>query len=291
MKVTKFKFEGNTTKLSDYSTSAPKNFNKEKTKTEIKEIVAQIDEFQNRLYAENKHSLLVIFQGIDAAGKDSSIRTLMTGVNPTGVEVTSFKTPTSHELEHDFLWRHYLKLPEKGKIGIFNRSHYENVLVCRVHPEFILSQNIPHINKIEDVSDNFFEERFQQINDFEKIQVKNGTKIIKFFLNISKKEQKKRFIKRIEEHEKNWKFSSADLKERAFWNEYQKAFEATLQHTSTEIAPWYVIPCDNKTYGQLLMANIILEVLKKMNPQFPSVDDKEKESLKLAFEELKSEKD
>ena len=215
----------------------------------------------------------------------------MTGVNPQGVNVSSFKTPSSLEYEHDYLWRHIIKMPERGKIEIFNRSHYENVLVCKVHPEFILNEKIPTINSVKDINDGFFEKRYEEIKNFENRMFNNGTRIIKFFLNISKDEQKKRFIKRINEKEKNWKFSASDLKERKFWNEYQKAFAMAFEKTSTENCPWFIVPFDNKSYGQLIMAYIINETLKSMNPKYPEVNKQEKEALKIAYQDLLNEKD
>lgn len=281
--------EGKSVNLKNYTTQSPENF--KKNKKEIKKIIKSIDYYQNILNAENKQSLLIILQGIDAAGKDSSIRAIMTGVNPQGVNVSSFKTPSSLEYEHDYLWRHIIKMPERGKIEIFNRSHYENVLVCKVHPEFILNEKNPTINSVKDINDGFFEKRYEEIKNFENRMFNNGTRIIKFFLNISKDEQKKRFIKRINEKEKNWKFSASDLKERKFWNEYQKAFAMAFEKTSTENCPWFIVPFDNKSYGQLIMAYIINETLKSMNPKYPEVNKQEKEALKIAYQDLLNEKD
>lgn len=281
--------EGKSVNLKNYTTQSPENF--KKNKKEIKKIIKNIDYYQNILNAENKQSLLIILQGIDAAGKDSSIRAIMTGVNPQGVNVSSFKTPSSLEYEHDYLWRHIIKMPERGKIEIFNRSHYENVLVCKVHPEFILNEKIPTINSVKDINDGFFEKRYEEIKNFENRMFNNGTRIIKFFLNISKDEQKKRFIKRINEKEKNWKFSASDLKERKFWNEYQKAFAMAFEKTSTENCPWFIVPFDNKSYGQFVMAYIINETLKSMNPKYPEVNKQEKEALKIAYQDLLNEKD
>lgn len=281
--------EGKSVNLKNYTTQSPENF--KKNKKEIKKIIKNIDYYQNILNAENKQSLLIILQGIDAAGKDSSIRAIMTGVNPQGVNVSSFKTPSSLEYEHDYLWRHIIKMPERGKIEIFNRSHYENVLVCKVHPEFILNEKIPTINSVKDINNGFFEKRYEEIKNFENRMFNNGTRIIKFFLNISKDEQKKRFIKRINEKEKNWKFSASDLKERKFWNEYQKAFAMAFEKTSTENCPWFIVPFDNKSYGQLIMAYIINETLKSMNPKYPEVNKQEKEALKIAYQDLLNEKD
>ena len=276
-------------KISDFPTKIDLGFEKEDLKQQLKERIKKIDELQNILYAENKQALLIIFQGIDAAGKDSAIRAIMTGVNPQGVEVTSFKHPNTTELEHDYLWRHYIKLPERGKIGIFNRSHYENVLICKVHREYVLAENLPNIHSIEDVNDDFFEKRYEQINDFERTIHQNGTKIIKFLMSISKDEQKERFIQRIQEKEKNWKFSSSDLKERKFWNEYQLAFSDAISKTSTENSPWYLIPCDKKIDAQNIMSQIIIETLEKMNPKFPKITSEETTELEKCYQELLNE--
>ncbi len=276
--------------LPQISTSPNFDFKKKELKKETEKIVAEIDALQNILYAENRQSLLIIFQGMDAAGKDSTIRAILTGVNPQGVEVVSFKKPTSAELEHDYLWRHYISLPQRGKITIFNRSHYENVLVTRVHPEFLTSENLPEIHSAEDVKPDFWEKRFAQINQFEKTITENGTTILKFMLNVSKEEQKKRFLERIENREKNWKFSSQDVAERKYWNEYQSCFEEMLEKTSTEIAPWYIIPCDSKKFAQFSIATIIKETLQKMNPKFPVLEQEEAQKLQVAYKELLAEK-
>jgi len=282
--------EGKKVNLKEYDTKAPQEFkDKQENKNSLKEIIDDIDALQNVLYAENRQSLLIVFQGIDAAGKDSSIRAIMTGVNPQGVEVSAFKSPSPVEYEHDYLWRHMLKLPEKGRIGIFNRSHYENVLICRVHPEFILKENLPNVKEVKDINDKFFERRYREIRNFETYLHDTGTQVIKFFLNVSKNEQKKRFIDRIKNREKNWKFSAADLKERAFWDDYQKAFSLALENTSTECSPWYIIPCDTKSYAQLIMATIIRKTLKNMNPAFPKVPEKEEEELQAAYRDLLNE--
>ena len=282
--------EGKKVNLIDYDTKAPQEFkSKQKNRESLKEIIEDIDALQNMLYAENRQSLLIIFQGIDAAGKDSSIRAIMTGVNPQGVEVSAFKAPSSAEYEQNYLWRHVLKLPAKGKIGIFNRSHYENVLICRVHPEFILKENLPGVKDSKDIDDKFFERRYREIKNFEEYLHDTGTQVIKFFLNVSKDEQKKRFIERIKNREKNWKFSAADLKERTFWDEYQKAFALALENTSTECSPWFIIPCDTKSYAQLIMATIIKKTLKNMNPKFPKVPKEEEEKLQAAYRDLLNE--
>lgn len=271
--------ENSKIKLKDLSTNPYPNLKRKKIKNTFSSIIKDISKWQEKLYADDNKALLIIFQGIDASGKDSSICEIFKGVNPQGVNVHSFKTPTSNDYAHNYLWRHVMKLPEKGQIGVFNRSHYENVLVCRVHPEFILKEKLPHINSIKDINDNFFDIRYKEINSFEKTLNNTGTTLIKFFLNISKDEQKKRFIKRMEEEQKNWKFSTSDLKEREHWDEYQKAFEKALNATSTKECPWYIIPSDNKAFSQLLMAKIIEKTLIKMKPEFPKISSEIEKSI------------
>ncbi|HKI89874.1 MAG TPA: PPK2 family polyphosphate kinase, partial [Draconibacterium sp.] len=241
---------------------------------------------QYQLYAESKQALLIIFQAMDAAGKDGAIKHVFSGVNPQGCAVHSFKQPSGNELKHDYLWRHYTKLPERGKIGIFNRSHYENVLITRVHPEFLLAEDLPEIQSVEDVTDEFWEERYRQINNFEKTISNNGTTVIKFFLHVSKDEQKERFLSRIENREKNWKFSSADIRERMLWDKYQTTYEKAISKTSTKWAPWYIIPADKKWFSRVAIGNIILETLKNMNIQMPEISDEEEAALNSAKEKL-----
>ncbi len=250
-------------------------------------ITEEISEIQERLYAENKQALLVIFQGIDAAGKDSSIRWIFSGVNPQGVEVSSFKSPTKLEYRHDYLWRHYRKLPPKGIIGVHNRSHYENVLVCRVHPEYLLNENYPGIETVADVDDAFWEQRYAQIRQFEEMQINSGTRILKFLLKISKKEQMKRFRDRLEKPEDNWKFSSADFEESALWDEYSSAFAQMLENTSNEAAPWFVIPCDDKASARLIMAHIIRDTLLDMDPKYPLIAPEDAEKNTAIHNQLK----
>jgi len=247
-----------------------------------------IGNFQNKLYAENRQSLLIILQGMDSAGKDSAIKKIMQTVNPLGLIAWSFKQPSAQELEHDHLWRFTKKLPEHGQITIFNRSYYENVLVSKVHPEIVLAERLPEIDKKSDISKTFWKKRYEQINDFEKNIVENGTRILKFFLHLSKDEQRIRFLERIENKEKHWKFNSDDIAERKYWNDYQRAYEQAFRHTSTRHAPWYIIPADDKQYAHALMSRIILEQLKEMNPAFPPIDKQEKKRLKEAKEKLKN---
>jgi PPK2 family polyphosphate:nucleotide phosphotransferase len=247
------------------------------------ELLAQL---QYQLYAENKQAILIVFQAMDAAGKDGAIQHVFSGVNPQGCEVNSFKQPSANELGHDYFWRHYNKLPERGKIGIFNRSHYENVLITKVHPELLLAEKLPGIHSVVDVKKEFWEERYKQINRFERTLFENGTTIIKFFLHLSKEEQKKRFLERIDDQEKNWKFSTADLKERSFWEEYQNAYQTAISKTSTDYAPWYIIPADKKWFSHVAIGNIIVDTLKEMKIQKPDLSDSEKKALKLAKQEL-----
>lgn len=249
--------------LSDLPTYEDFSMNEEELKTQLREVSKKLADFQDVLYAHNRYSVLVCIQGMDTSGKDSLIRDVFKGFNSQGIEVHSFKSPTHKELEHDYLWRHYRALPERGKFGIFNRSHYENVTVTRVHPEYILNENLPEITKIEDIGENFWEKRFKQIRRFEKNISENGTIIFKFFLNISKEEQKRRLLVRLNTPSKNWKFSIDDLTERKLWDEYQKYYEEAINKTCLKSAPWYIIPADNKKAARLLVAKILWNVLKE----------------------------
>ena len=244
--------------------------------------IARLAELQDMLYAMNKYSLLVVIQAMDAAGKDGTIKHVMTGVNPQGCNVTSFKQPSVEELEHDFLWRINRAMPKRGMIAIFNRSHYEEVLVTRVHPEYILGQNIPGVDSIDKVDKKFWQKRYEIINNFERQAYENGTVIIKFFLHVSKDEQKKRFLSRIDEPEKNWKFSTSDVKERQLWDKYMKAFEDAIENTSTDYAPWYVIPADKKWFMRAAVGDIIVGTLEKLNLGYPTITEKEKRELQGA---------
>lgn len=252
--------------------------------------IEKISKLQNKLFAENRQSLLIILQGMDSSGKDGAIKHIMSGVNPQGVLVYSFKHPSALELEHDFLWRHAIKLPEHGQITIFNRSHYENVLISKVHPEIVLAERLLGIDGIDKIDNTFWKTRYKLINNFEKNIIQNGTQILKFFLHLSKEEQCNRFLERIENKEKHWKFSSDDITERAFWDNYQHAYEQALKHTSTKIAPWYIIPADNKLYAHQQIGGIILDKLKEMNPAFPPIDKKEKKLMKEAKTKLERER-
>ncbi|MNQ95397.1 Polyphosphate kinase 2 [compost metagenome] len=242
------------------------------------------------MYASNTHSVLVLFQAMDAAGKDGAIAHVMSGLNPQGCQVYSFKTPSSEEYDHDFLWRHYKALPEKGRIGIHNRSHYENVLVCKVHPEYIMSENLPNYSSVDKIDKGFWKNRYESIRNFEKHLTDNGVTILKFFLNVSKDEQKKRFLDRIEDSAKNWKFSSSDIKERALWDKYMDAYEDVLNETSTDYAPWYVIPADKKWYTRLAVSQIIAETLKGLKLEYPVLVQEEADKLTEYKKQLLSEK-
>jgi PPK2 family polyphosphate:nucleotide phosphotransferase len=276
-----------TVKLKDYSTAQTEPFrSKEDAQEKLKADILKLADLQARLYAQDTFALLIILQGIDAAGKDGTIKHVMSGVNPTGCDVKSFKAPSSEEIDHDYLWRQVKALPERGKVGIFNRSHYEEVLVVRVHPELLAKEKIPPSKK----RDNLWSTRFREINDFERYLVDNGTEIVKFFLHLSKDEQKRRFLERLERGDKNWKFSEADVKERAYWDDYQTAFEDMLSHTSTKSAPWHIIPADQKWFTRAAVADIIVRKLEAMNPQFPELDGLQKQALQNAKKLLESEK-
>lgn len=248
--------------------------------------IEALSTLQSKLYAGNRYALLLIFQAMDAAGKDSAIKHVMSGVNPQGCQVFSFKHPSTEELDHDFLWRTTRTLPERGRIGIFNRSYYEEVLIVRVHPELLSAEALPDPRRPEKI----WTQRYGSINDFERHLWHNGTRIIKFFLHLSKEEQRQRFLKRIEEPEKNWKFSLDDLREREYWHEYMQAYEACLSATSSKHAPWYVVPADDKENARLMIADIIVGTLKEMDLTYPSVDAKHQKELQQARRRLTNEK-
>ena len=243
--------------VSDFNPSFTADMSKQDAKEQLVQNIEKLSELQSMLYAQDRYSVLVIFQAMDAAGKDGTIKHVMSGINPQGCQVYSFKQPSAEELDHDYLWRINRSLPERGRIGIFNRSQYEDVLIAKVHPEILLSSKLPGILKTEDIDNGFWKRRYRQINDFERYLTENGTVIIKFFLNVSKAEQKKRFMERLNDESKNWKFSSADVKERQYWDDYMKAYSDVLTETSTEIAPWYVIPADNKWFMRYAVGQII----------------------------------
>ena len=259
--------------------------NKKDAKEKLKAGVEQLATYQDILYAQNTYALLLIFQAMDAAGKDSTIKHVMSGVNPQGCQVFSFKSPSEEELDHDYLWRSSKSLPERGRIGIFNRSYYEEVLIVRVHPEIFCQQQLPTFPD----GDKIWLSRFEEINNFEKYLVNNGIIIIKFFLNVSKEEQKKRFLKRIETPEKNWKFSRSDVRERSFWDKYMHAYEEVFNHTSTPWAPWYIIPADRKWFTRLTVADIICSKLEELELKYPSITEEKKQHLLEAKKMLETE--
>ena len=261
----------------------------EDAKKKLKKARKELSKLQETMYAEGKYAVLICLQGMDTSGKDSLIKEVFKDVNARGVVVHSFKVPSELELKHDYLWRHYIALPERGKIGVFNRTHYENVLVTRVHPEYILGENIPGINSLDDLSDEFYNKRMEEINEFEKNIAANGTIILKFFLNISKLEQKNRLLRRLRLKEKNWKFSPGDLKERKLWNIYQFCYQELLNKTSKENAPWYVIPADHKPSARFLVADIVVETLKKYHFKEPELPEKYKNEIENYKAQLASE--
>lgn len=242
---------------------------------------------QEKLYADGRQSLLIVLQAMDAAGKDSLIDHVMSGVNPQGCKVSSFKTPSSKDYKHDFLWRHYKELPPKGRIGIFNRSHYESVLVCKVHPAYNLNEKV--WTDIKDFDKNFWKQRYESIRNFEKHLANNGTRVLKFFLHVSEDEQKQRFLDRINEEDKNWKFSSSDIKERALWKDYQDAYEDAINETSKDYAPWHILPADQKWLTRLAACQIINKTLKSMGVDYPELSHSEKSKLESAKEILQNE--
>lgn len=236
----------------------------------------RLNDFQERLYAQDRWSLLLIFQGMDAAGKDTAIKSVFDGVNPQGCEVYTFKTPTTHELDHDFMWRAATSLPQRGRIGIFNRSYYEDVLVVRVHPEILAKNHLPP----QLVTKRIWRERFEDITAFERYLSRNGTVVLKFFLNVSKEEQRQRFLSRLEDPAKNWKFSMADVEERALWDRYQAAYQDAIAHTATAAAPWYVVPADHKWFARVVIGSAIVTALEKLDLHFPRTDHGELEEYK-----------
>jgi PPK2 family polyphosphate:nucleotide phosphotransferase len=278
--------------LKDYDT---KYKGKEVTKAQAEELLEQtrkhLAEIQDKLYAHNQYGALIIFQALDAAGKDGAVKHIMSGMNPLGVKVHSFKGPTATELDHDYFWRHYMVLPGRGEIAIHNRSHYENVLVTRVHPEYILKENLPGINKTGDIDRKFWAKRHKQINRLEKNLVQNGTIILKFFLHLSKKEQKKRLLERIDDPTKNWKFDMNDLRERGFWDDYQKIYGEVISETSTDHAPWFIIPADDKWFSRLAIATIIHRQLEELKLHYPVVNEQKLADIQKAKEKMLAEDD
>lgn len=278
MKLNKFLVkEGSKVDLGDHPTDFTGDYKeKDEAVKDLAKNIVRLAELQDVLYAQNIYSLLIVFQAMDAAGKDSAIKHVMSGINPQGCQVTSFKSPSSEELDHDFLWRCQKALPEKGMIGIFNRSHYEEVLAVRVHPEFLAAQRLPDDQK---AGSDLWESRYKQIRHWESHLAANGTRVIKFFLHVSKDEQKKRFLDRIEQPEKNWKFNAGDAKERALWTDYMDAYADAMAATSTDECPWYIIPADKKWFTRLAVSEIIVEHLRSLDLKYPTVDESRKADL------------
>ncbi len=255
----------------------------------LAEDVSELAEAQELLYAADTRSLLLVFQAMDAAGKDSTIKHVMSGVNPQGCQVTSFKQPSAEELDHDYLWRCTKALPERGRIGIFNRSYYEEVLVVRVHPEYLKFQQLPDLPSDGKIKKSFWRERYEEINHYESHLARNGTAVIKFFLNVSQEEQRNRFLARLNEPNKLWKFSVGDLKERALWGDYMEAYEDCIEATSTEAAPWYVIPADNKWVMRAIVARVIVKTIQSLNMEWPQVPEDQRAALDAAKQQLEAE--
>jgi PPK2 family polyphosphate:nucleotide phosphotransferase len=263
---------------------------KKEAEKKLEKDVKTMQKMQDMLYAHDKFSLLIIFQAMDAAGKDGTIKHVMSGVNPQGCQIFNFKKPSDEELDHDYLWRIYKCLPERGRIGIFNRSYYEEVLIAKVHPEVLVHQKLPGIDNVKNIKKSFWKKRYDQINNLEQFLHDNGTIIIKFFLNVSRDEQKTRFLSRIDDPDKNWKFTINDITERKFWNNYQKAFEECINATSSKVAPWYVIPADNKWYMRTAVSDIIVRTLKSLPIRYPKVNQAKLDELKKAKALLMNEK-
>src|ERR1700758_869615 len=280
--------KGKNFRLKDVDPNDTLEFTKEADKPRAKEALAMgvtaLAELQDKLYAQDKWAVLLIFQAMDAAGKDGTIKHVMSGVNPQGCQVFSFKSPSSEDLDHDFLWRSMRCLPNRGNIGIFNRSYYEEVLVVRVHPEFLAKQKIPPAL----VTDDIWQDRFEDIRSFERYLHRNGTKILKFFLHVSKKEQKRRFLARTEDPERNWKFSASDMAEREYWDEYQDAYEDMIRNTATKDSPWYVVPADNKWFTRAVVGAAIVDTLASLDLAYPKVDKKRREEIASARTLLQS---
>ena len=255
---------------------------KEESEQLLQHSTEQLAEMQDKLYAQDRWGLLLIFQAMDAAGKDGTIKHVMSGINPQGCQVFSFKSPSAEELNHGYLWRTSKCMPGRGKIGIFNRSYYEEVLVVRVHPEMLDAERVPQAC----IDDNIWKERFEDIAAFERYATRNGTAIRKFFLNVSKEEQKRRFLSRLDEPEKNWKFSASDVRERGFWDEYQSCYEDMIRHTSSKHAPWIIVPADNKWFARLVVSSVIVDALAEMKLSYPEVNDEKKRALAAARREL-----
>ncbi|MFD1672609.1 PPK2 family polyphosphate kinase [Agrilactobacillus yilanensis] len=283
-----YRYTDNTFHIDKAPTKVPADFTDDKAaiKTQIAENIAQLVQYQKQLYAQKRYGILILFQAMDAAGKDSMISHILSGVNPAGFKVANFKQPSNESLSHDYLWRINLALPQRGDIGIFNRSYYEDVLISKVHPEILLPANLPTIQTTADVSQRLFTQRYQDIRHYEDYLGHNGFVILKFFLHISKEEQKYRFEDRINTPDKNWKFSKADIQERQYWTQYQQAYQTAINQTATKLNPWYVVPSDNKWYSRLIVSNIINQRLAQLPLAYPKVTEAQKAQLFDALTEL-----
>ena len=277
--------DGKKFRLKDHSPSDSGGVTKTSSESLLTQGIERLEELQGKLYAQGQWSVLVIFQGLDASGKDSAIKHVMSGLNPLGCRAYSFKAPTSGELDHDYLWRHVAKLPERGNIGIFNRSYYEELLVVRVHREILERERLPRELLTEDI----WTQRFEDINAHERYLTRNGTIIRKFFLNVSRGEQRKRFLERLDRREKNWKFNPEDLGERAHWSAYMNAYEEMIRNTSTQAAPWYVVPADKKWFTRLVVADALVEALEEIGVEYPKLDDEKRRQIKEARKVVEAE--
>ncbi len=289
LNITDFKVSS-TIKLKNCNTHIDLKSDEKDIEKALKKTRKALGKLQDTIYAHGKYAVLICIQGMDTAGKDSMIREVFKDFNTRGIVVHSFKVPTDLERNHDYLWRHYIALPARGKFGVFNRTHYENVLVTRVHPEYILGENLPNIKSIADVDDTFWNQRFEQINNFEKHIANNGTIIFKFFLNLSKDEQKNRLLRRLDKQEKNWKFSPGDLKERKLWDNYQDCYEKAINSTSKTHAPWFIIPADNKPTARYIVAKTLYDTLKTYSDiKTPELDDDVKANIDIYKQQLNNE--
>lgn len=277
---------GDKHEVSEFDAGYTANIKKDESEALLQENIETLSLLQDKLYAFDKYAVLIVFQAMDAAGKDGTIKHVMSGVNPQGCQVFSFKRPSAEELDHGYLWRIQKNVPERGRIGIFNRSHYEDVLIGRVHPEILLGSQIPGIKNVKDLNEKFWDRRYRQINDFERYLTETGTTMIKFFLNVSKDEQQKRFLKRLEDKDKNWKFSAADMNERKYWDDYMKVYSKMLTKTSTDYAPWYVIPADHKWFMRYAVGQIINHRLEALKMDYPQLSDEDEKMLQTCKEEL-----
>ncbi|MFN4121978.1 MAG: PPK2 family polyphosphate kinase [Flavobacteriales bacterium] len=273
-------------KLNDFKTSPTTDADKSELKERIQSDIEEIKKVQELFFADRRYAVLMIFQAMDAAGKDGAIKHVMSGINPQGCNVHAFKAPNSTELAHDFLWRHHQVMPERGKIGIHNRSHYEFVLTCRVNPHYVLNENLPDVRQVGDLDKKFWDARLKQILHFEQKLVENGTLVLKFFLNVSKEEQKKRLLERIDVPAKHWKFDPSDLQSRAKWDEYMYAYQEAIRATSTKQTPWYIIPADDKWYARALIARILKETLQSLDIRYPAMSEADMQKLEEARKKL-----